>query len=237
VSAGEGQTGWRGEPLPRGRHKLSRKVVRESQRERILRAMVELVAEHGYAATTVPNVVAAARVSRNAFYHHFADKTECFIAVCDEVARELLDGLYAFAAEETWIDAHVKGMDWYLAFWKERPAFSRAYFLELPTAGERAIAQRERAYAEFRAMFVALGERARAEHPELPPLSPLVPRALVPMITELLAEEVRAGRTDKLDELRDELVPLTLRLLASDAVAEAHAKPAAKRPRRRRRAA
>jgi AcrR family transcriptional regulator len=212
---------WRGEPLPRGRHKLSPEVVRNSQRERIVRAMVELVAEHGYAATTVPNVVAAARVSRNAFYQHFSDKTDCFLAVCDEVTRELLDGLYSFAGEPTWIDAHEKGMDFYLRYWADRPAFSRAYFLELPSAGERAMDQRERAYAEFRAMFAALSERARIEQPDLPPLAPLAARAIVVMITELVREEVRAGRTNELPAFRDDLLPLTFRLLAGE-VAAAH---------------
>jgi AcrR family transcriptional regulator len=199
--------------------------VRESQRARILRAMVELVAEHGYAGTTVPNVVAAARVSRNAFYEHFSDKTDCFIAVCDDVNRELLGGLFAYAAEETWTDAISKGIDFYLEYWRSRPAFSRAYLIELPTAGERATAQRERAYVQWRAMFEALGARARAEQPELPPLSPLVPRAIVVMVVELLAEEVRAGRIEQLPELRDEILRLILRLLADDAVADQHVPP------------
>ena len=156
---------WQGEPLPRGRHKLSREVVELSQRGRLVRAMVELVAERGYAATTVPEVVAKARVSRNAFYKHFADKTDCFIAVANDVNRELLDGLYAFAGESTWLDALRKGMDFYLGYWAERPAFSRTYFLELPAAGERALAQREEAYVEWRALFEALAARARAEQP------------------------------------------------------------------------
>ena len=56
-----------GEPLPRGRHKLGAEAVRASQRERLIRAMLETVAERGYEATTVPEVVARARVSRNAF--------------------------------------------------------------------------------------------------------------------------------------------------------------------------
>jgi AcrR family transcriptional regulator len=216
---------WRGEPLPRGRHKLSAETVRESQRARILRAMVELVAEHGYADTTVPNVVAAARVSRNAFYEHFTDKTDCFIAVCDDVNTDLLGGMFAFASEPTWVDAVSRGMDFYLAYWRDRPAFSRAYLTELPSAGERATVQRERAYVQWRAMFEILGARAREEQPELPPLSPLVPRAIVVMVVELLAEEVRAGRIDRLHELRDELLRLVLRLLATDAVADAHVPP------------
>jgi AcrR family transcriptional regulator len=210
---------WRGEPLPRGRHSLSAETVRDSQRARLLRAMVELVGERGYAATTVPAVVAAARVSRNAFYEHFADKTDCFIAVCDESASELLDGLLGFASAETWFDAVRDGMGFYLRHWQERPAFSRAYFVELPSAGGRALDQRERQYARFRAMFDALGARARAETPGLPPLSSVVPRAIVVAITELIAEEVRAGRTGQLEELHDDLLHLIVRLLATDAVA------------------
>lgn len=210
---------WRGEPLPRGRHKLSPEVVRASQRERLVRAMVESVAERGYAATTVPEVVATARVSRNAFYDHFSDKTECFIAACDEEAGLLLDALLDFVSEPDWVEALRGGLRAYLAWWRDRPAFSRAYFLELPSAGPRAIEQRERAYERFREMWRALGARARAEQPELPPLRDIVPRVLTSAITELVAEEVREGRTERLDRLHGDLLELMVRLLADDATA------------------
>jgi hypothetical protein len=62
--------------------------------------------------------------------------------------------------------------------------------------------------------------RTRVERPDLPPLSPLIPRALVLSITELVAEEVRAGRADRLTDLADELALLSIRLLADDATAE-----------------
>src|SRR3954449_6066659 len=84
--------------LPRGRHALPAEEVRASQRERLLAAMLESVGEHGYAATTVPAVVAGARVSRNAFYELFDDKTDCFLALCDELAGQLLDALVALEA-------------------------------------------------------------------------------------------------------------------------------------------
>jgi hypothetical protein len=74
-------------------------------------------------------------------------------------------------------------------------------------------------------MFEALGARARTEQPELPPLSPLVPRAIVVMVSELLAEEVRAGRIDRLPEMRDDLLRMIMRLLANDAVADEQLPP------------
>jgi AcrR family transcriptional regulator len=210
---------WQGDPLPRGRHKLSAKDVRASQRERIVRAMLECVARKGYDATTVPEVVATARVSRNAFYELFKDKTDCFIAVCDQGAEELLADLLAVASEPDWVRALLQGTRRYLRWWQERPAFSRAYFLSLPSAGERAIQQRERQYAAFRAMFEDLARRARAEQPELPALGALVTRALVLAITELVAEEVRAGAVERLSRLERDVAELTLRLLADEPTA------------------
>jgi AcrR family transcriptional regulator len=218
VPAGHDPT-WRGEPLPRGRHKLAADEVRSSQRARLLRAIVECVAEHGFEGTTVPMVVATARVSSNAFYGFFADKTDCFLAACDDVATELLTELAALTLEPDWIQAMRAGARIYLGWWSRRPAFARAYLLSLRTAGERADEQRERTYALFRTMFSDLGYRARAEQPELPPLSPLTPRILVVAITELVAEEVRAGRTEQLEQLSDELARLAVRLLSDDATA------------------
>lgn len=210
---------WRGEPLPRGRHKLATEVVRASQRERLIRAMLETVAESGYEATTVPQVVARARVSRNAFYEFFADKTECFIAACDEEADELLSALLAFAAEADWVQMMRLGVGAYLRWWAGRPALARAYFIGLPAAGERAMAQRERAYARFRRLFVAIGQRARSEQPGLPPLDEFIPRLLVLAITELVAEEVRAGRTEQIPELEDRIAFTAIKLLADDETA------------------
>lgn len=208
---------WRGEPLPRGRHKLSPESVRDSQRRRLMHAMVELVGERGYQATTVPDVVAAARVSRNSFYSCFDDKADCFLAVCDELATELLDALFAMADEGDWLQAVQRGMEVYLRWWQDRPAFSRAYLVEVPAAGARAVEQRDRQLVRFRAMFDALAARARAEDPALPPVPPLASRLLVVGITELIGEEVRAGRVGELDALAAELVPLVVALLADEA--------------------
>ena len=214
MAARSESTPWRGDPLPRGRHKLSVDEVRASQRERLLRAMLELVGERGYAATTVPDVVAAARVSRNGFYALFEDKADCFLALCDEVANEILDELLALGDQESWRAALERGMEIYLRSWQDRPLFARAYLIELPSAGERAIEQRDRQFERFRALFDGMAAWARRDDPSLPELNPLATRLLVGGITELVAEEVRAGRADALVERREELVELVARLIA-----------------------
>jgi AcrR family transcriptional regulator len=210
---------WRGEPLPRGRHKLAREHVLDSQRDRLLRAMRECVAANGYADTTVSKVAAAARVSPNRFYEFFRDKTECFLAVCDADATELLDALFALGTEADWVDGVREGMRVYLRHWRDRPQASRAYLLEMPSAGAEATAQRNAVHDSFVSMFAALARRARADRPELPPVSRTALRVFVAGTTDLIAAEVAAGRLDKLPELEDELVHLLVRVLADDAAA------------------
>lgn len=202
------------EPLPRGRHSLSAEEVRASQRERIIAAMLKCVGEDGYAATTVPKVVATARVSRNGFYALFDDKVECFLALCDEMATELLDELYAFGAEPEWREALDQGMRAYLRFWQERPEFSRAYLVELPSAGPRAWAQRDNQFKRFELVFDELAARARRADPSLPSVRQLASRLLVLGITEVVALEVREGRVHRLESLHDELLALAVDILS-----------------------
>ena len=212
---------WQGEPLPRGRHKLDAAEVRASQRARIARAMLEVVAEHGYDATTVAQVVAAARVSRNAFYEFFADKHDCFLTLTGELGEELLQAVVASGAELKWLDALRKGTNTYLAWWRDHEFFARAYFSGIAELGPRALAQRQHTYGQFAAMFRELGRRAREEQPDLPPLPDLVPRVLVFSITELVADEIRAGRAARLEQLGPPIFELVVRLLADDATAAA----------------
>ncbi len=207
---------WRGHPLPHGRHNLPIEVVRASQRDRLLRGMLECVSEQGFSQTTVGDVVSAARASRNSFYEHFADKADCFLAVCDRAAGDLLCEVQQFATEHDWLTALQRGVAAYLRFWVERPNFSVAYLVELPTAGRPAVEQRERHYRSFEEMFAALGVRARAEQPDLQPLGAHTARLIVLAVTELVAGEVRAGRLDQLEWLEDELFAFIVRLLADD---------------------
>lgn len=205
--------------LPRGRHKLARRQVRHSQRERLTRAILDCVAEQGYARTTIADVVAAARVSRKAFYDLFEDKEACFLDACDEAATDMLESLYAAASERSWLEALRKGAGVYLLWWQERPGFAAAYLNELPAAGRRALEQRDRQYLRFQAMFEGLAARARKEQPGLRPLQPLAARLLVTAITEIVAQEVRAGRGERLTELEDDLVFHIVKTLVDDATA------------------
>ena len=65
----------------------------EDTRAALVAAARALFVKRGYAATSTPEVVAAAGLSRGALYHHFADKEALFRAVIEAeaqaVAREI----------------------------------------------------------------------------------------------------------------------------------------------------
>jgi AcrR family transcriptional regulator len=208
---------WNPDPLPRGRHKLSRQDVLASQRERLLHAMADLVSEQGYENTTVPQVVARARVSSNAFYEFFDDKTSAFVALCEQAAEGLFTEMASFAGEPSWLDALDKGMDMYLQWWQRRPALTIAYLVELPSAGKRVVEERAKQMERFSTILRYMAEWARREDPSLPPIDEVTLAVAVAAPTEVIGIEVRAGRLDDLSAIRDPLRNLLVKLLADDA--------------------
>ena len=125
--------------LPRGRSHLPPPAVSASQRERLLRSVIAAVSEHGYPAVTVADIVRRARVSKKAFYDHFTNKEECFLAATGE-GRELMisrvtsasRALPAGASDEDLLRAACRG---YLEFLADEPAFARVFYIHMPAAG------------------------------------------------------------------------------------------------------
>ncbi|MFC4852621.1 TetR/AcrR family transcriptional regulator [Actinophytocola glycyrrhizae] len=152
------------EPLPRGRHGLTRDQVRDSQRARLLLGMAESVAEHGYPRATVATVLNRVHVSRETFYQHFSDKEDCFLAVLDESAKLLASALAAGAGTATGpaLPRLERVLTTYFTTLSEQVPFARVFFVESYAAGIPA--QRKR--VEVQERFVDLMVTAFADSPE-----------------------------------------------------------------------
>lgn len=193
--------------LPRGRHALSPDEVLRDQRERLIVAVPRVVAERGYEAMSVADIVKAAAVSRNAFYKNFADKQECFAAAHDAGHERLFEVLVQCCEEEATIEERVeRSLATGLDALEAEPDVARLLFVEAPSAGEE-IALR---YHEWLQRY---GTLLRSVAPEMPPESipaPEVEGVIVGGIASRVASEVLNGRAAKLPDLTAPLVEYVL---------------------------
>jgi AcrR family transcriptional regulator len=193
--------------LPRGRHNLPREVVIRSQRERMIDAVIEVVAAKGYAATTVADVIKKAAVSRKTFYEHFADKEECFIAAYDEITRQLVIQVRAAYEEgDTWRERMAAGVRTLLDLLASRPALARFCVIEILAAGPRAIARRDEVLSGF-SEFIAPG---RGDAPEGVRIPEFTAQAVIGAVYSLVYDEIFHGRVRELPEKAPEFVYVTL---------------------------
>ena len=177
----------------------------DGQRARLLDAMIRVVAERGYAAASVTDIVRAAGVSRSTFYELFTSKEACFLEAY-RTGVDVLDervGEAVHAAKHDWRAQLRAGIRAYLGALDHDALFTRAYLLEIHAAGPAALEARADALRGFAARYRASFEQARAEDPSLrpPPADALL--VLCAGTEQLLAERAREGRLDGLSELED----------------------------------
>jgi AcrR family transcriptional regulator len=81
----------------------------DATRARLLAAARQLFAKRGYAATSLGDVVRRARVTKGAFYHHFASKEAIFLAVFEDAERQLVEKAAAGARGKHARDRFLRG--------------------------------------------------------------------------------------------------------------------------------
>jgi AcrR family transcriptional regulator len=73
---------------------------RERTRAAIVKAAKRIFGERGFAATTMDDIAASARVAKGALYHHFTSKEALFEAVFEQTSLELVSDLDRISREE-----------------------------------------------------------------------------------------------------------------------------------------
>jgi AcrR family transcriptional regulator len=193
--------------LPPGRHLIPRDFVSQNQRERMLLATAELVAERGYQKTTIELIAKTARVALVTFYEHFANKEECFLAAFDEnvaaageVFAELLD------PEQPWVEQISTGLEVLLEMVVSEPARAKLCIVEAQAAGSESLAR-------YQSMLERVAPKLR-EGRELNPRASRLPDGLEVAIAGglmwLVHQRLVSDRVDDLKGLLPEMLQVTL---------------------------
>lgn len=193
--------------LPPGRHLIPSDFVAQNQRERMLLATTELVAERGYQKTTIELIAKTSRVALVTFYEHFSSKEECFLAAFDEtvvaakeVFAELLD------AERPWQDQISTGLEIFLEMVVKERARAKLCIVEAQAAGTASLAR-------YQAMLESVAPKLR-EGREFNPRSSRLPEglevAIAGGIAWLVHQRLVADDVDDLKALLPEMLQVTL---------------------------
>ncbi|OJU83794.1 MAG: hypothetical protein BGO11_13720, partial [Solirubrobacterales bacterium 70-9] len=189
--------------LPRGRHGLPREAVADSQRVRILAAMIEVVAAQGYTDTRVVDVIGIAGVSRKTFYELFDSKEDCFLAAYDILLGRVLEkaetgfGVQPGAPWPVRLEAGLRAVLGHLAAHPEEARFA---LVEVLAAGPKALARRDAALRQFTGFI----ETGRSESTiDLPGSTA---QTIAGGVSELLYSEVLHGAAARLPARLPELV-------------------------------
>ncbi|MET7418525.1 TetR/AcrR family transcriptional regulator [Dactylosporangium sp. NPDC005555] len=172
----------------------------EEVREALTGGLAAAIADKGYAATTIADVVMHARVSKRTFYEHFADKESCLMALYEQGCGYLLtvvrsaatrgDGVVRSAAPrgDGWKAMINDGVTAYLNALESMPAVTRTLLVEIQAAGPKAYRLRQQMQRRFADTLVEVVDAARAADPAIPRLSQLLAIALVGGVHEMMLQ-------------------------------------------------
>src|SRR4051812_6715724 len=138
---------------------MPRDEADRNQRERLFAATVAAVSEKGFEATTVADLVELSGVSRSAFYRHFADKRECFVAAIGSLVDPALGTLETGAGSGD-LDSAKAAFETLLGKIVGQPAAAKMCFVEVYAAGSEGVAMVDRTLDGFEVLVSRILESA-----------------------------------------------------------------------------
>jgi AcrR family transcriptional regulator len=186
--------------LPPGRGR-SRAETERNQRERLFAAMVATVAEKGYEATTVADLVQLSGVSRSAFYRHFEDKQACFLAAVEAIIEPTLERLRGDESVAPGTERAQRAFEAVVQAIVEQPAAAKMCIVDVYAAGEAGADLVDRMMESATEVAAALLEQV----PEKEGMPPELVRSIVGGIQKVIHKRLYRGQEQELLELGPQL--------------------------------
>jgi AcrR family transcriptional regulator len=181
-----------------------------TQRERIVAAIVEVVAERGCARASVKPVVERAKVSRLTFYKVFPGGLEEGLIAVMDMGLERVGALVsrALEREQSWRDGMRSTLAATLSFFDSEPDLARVLIVETLGGGHAVLEHREALVDTFRALVVAkVGS-------EVPQVSPLAAEGALASVMSVVRARLIAREPRPLIELLGPLMGLVVEQVA-----------------------
>jgi AcrR family transcriptional regulator len=173
------------------------------QRRRIIDAIIDSCAEKTYAATTITDIVARARISRTTFYKQFDDKRACFdaaIGQCIEQLREVAAS--AHAGEDEPANAVRQATTAVIDALAERPGLAQLLTGDAIAVDPRVIECYRKATIPALEALWSQGDGSTEARSD--------PRLAFGKAQVLILNQIAIGKADRLPELLPELVYLAV---------------------------
>jgi len=168
---------------------------------------MRVVAEKGYAATTVADLTREAGISRTTFYELFEDKEDCFLAAYDNSVDALVRRISAaYEAEDRWPDQARAGLATLLEALAADPAQARLALVDVAAAGPAA----QRRYRTAVQRLTPFFDDGRDFAPGGRNVPANASRMAAGAVVGLISDELIADRADKLPGLLSDLLFATL---------------------------
>ncbi|MFI7632780.1 TetR/AcrR family transcriptional regulator [Nonomuraea sp. NPDC049400] len=131
--------------------RTARRGSRQDTRQKVFRSAVELIAELGYAATTVDAIAERAGVAKGTVFYNFGSKEGLFEALLEHSISKLAEALAGADTGESALDALDSVVLGQLTFFEEHGAFARVLLAEMwHTVWQEAVAKlRQRALSVY----------------------------------------------------------------------------------------
>jgi len=180
---------------------MPRDEAERNQRERLFAAMVATVAEKGYEAATVADLVKLSGVSRSAFYRHFEDKQACFLAAVEAVVDPMLSRLRSDETAPPGTERARQAFETVVKAIVEQPAAAKMCVVEIYAAGPEGAALLDRMMETSTDVAAALLEQV----PGREGLPRDLVRSLVGGIQKVIHKRLYRGQEEELLELIPQL--------------------------------
>jgi AcrR family transcriptional regulator len=188
-------------PLPTGTHGLDPELVKRDQRERLQKAMIELIGEKGYPGVRIVDLAKLAHVSQPTFYSLYTDKEDLFLSTYDEVAERAARAVVAaYVADGTPETRMVAAMRAFGELAAAEPDTTSLLVLGAFGAGGSALERRKRAVGALERSMYASRDGAPTDEP-----TDLTIKFVVGGIREVTATRLRSGHAGELPALAGDL--------------------------------